>query len=141
MKIVFAILLIVHGIIVAAQSSTSFKPKGGTPNPAWMKWFPANLGQSWLFSKSGIEKMPAVKDLGYVWIIAGVALILAGLGVLGVVIPVALWRALALVGAVLSLIMLIVYFHPFYIIGFSASLLLLIALLLKSWPIFTTIGL
>lgn len=141
MKIALAILLFVHGFIVAAQSSASFKPKGGTPNPAWMKWFPANLGQSWLFSRYGIEKMPQVKDLGYLWIIAGVALILAGLGVLGVVIPVAIWRMLALVGAVFSLIMLVLYFHPFYIIGFSASLLLLIALLLKSWPIFTNIGL
>lgn len=141
MKIAFAILLFVHGFIVAAQSSASFKPKGGTPNPSWMNWFPANLGQSWLFSRFGIEKMSQVKDLGYLWIIAGVALVLAGLGVLGFIIPVTLWRMLALVGAVFSLIMLVLYFHPFYILGFTASLLLLLALLVKSWGLLTQISL
>lgn len=141
MKILFGILLLMHGLIVCAQSSVSFKPTGGTPNPAWMAWFPANLGQSWLFSKLNIEKMGAAKDFGYVWLIAGAALILAGMGVLHLLIPLAWWRVLALIGAALSLLILALYFHPFYLIGFSASLLLLIALLSKSWGVLTQMGL
>jgi hypothetical protein len=48
MKILIAVLLIVHGLIVAGQSSGSFNPVGGVKNPAWLSWWPANLGQSWL---------------------------------------------------------------------------------------------
>jgi hypothetical protein len=141
MKIVFGILLLLHGFIVAAQSSTSFKPGAGTANPAWMKWFPANLGQSWLFEKLNLASAAGIKALGILWLAAGIALMLAALGVFGFIIPATWWRTLALVGAVLSLVMLALCFHPFYLVGFSASLLLLITLLSKSWGILQQIGL
>lgn len=141
MKIVFGILLLLHGFIVAAQSSGSFKPTSGTSNPAWMAWFPVNLGQSWLFTRLNITAAAGVKALGLVWLIAGVALMLAALGVFGLIIPAAWWRVLALVGAVLSLVMLALYAHPFYIVGIAASALLLIALLSKSWGVLAQIGL
>jgi hypothetical protein len=141
MRILFGILLLLHGFIVCAQSSASFKPIGGTPNPSWMAWFPANLGQSWLFSKLGIEQAAGVKALGILWLIAGIALILGALAMFHFIIPLAWWRILAIIGAGLSLLILALYFHPFYLIGFSASLILLIALLSKSWGVLEHIGL
>lgn len=141
MKIVFGILLLLHGFIVAAQSSGSFKPTSGAANPAWMTWFPVNLGQSWLFTKLNIASSAGVKALGVVWLIAGVALMLAALGVFGFLVPASWWRILALAGAVLSLVLLTLYFHPFYLVGFGASLLLLIALVSKNWGVLAQIGL
>jgi hypothetical protein len=141
MRILFGILLLLHGFIVCAQSSVSFKPVGGTPNPAWMAWFPVNLGQSWLFAKTAMEQAARVKVFGILWLVAGIALILAALGVLHFIIPLAWWRIFALIGAQLSLLMLLLYFHPFYLIGFSASLILLIAILSKSWGVLTQMGL
>jgi len=44
MKILIAVLLIVHGLIVASQSSGSFNPAGGLKNPSWLSWWPAHLG-------------------------------------------------------------------------------------------------
>ena len=43
MKILIAVLLIIHGLIVASQSSGSFNPGAGVANPSWLNWFPVNL--------------------------------------------------------------------------------------------------
>jgi hypothetical protein len=50
-------------------------------------------------------------------------------------VPAEWWRILARTGAILSLIMLVLYLHPFYGIGFGANILLLIVLLSEQSPI------
>jgi hypothetical protein len=140
-KILIAILLIVHGMIVAAQSSGSFNPTGGAANPALFKGWPTQLGQSWLLVKLGAERTLLSQVCGILWLLAGLALITAGLGVLGIIIPAAWWRSLALTGAGLSLLMLAVYLHPLYGIGVGASILVLIALSAKSMPLLSNLGL
>ena len=97
MKILIAVLLIVHGLIVTAQSSGSFKPVTGpigVENPSWVSWWPTQLGQSWLLSYLGLEKSPIVVIGGVLWLISGIALVAAGLGVIGFFIPIELWRSL-----------------------------------------------
>ena len=141
MKVLIAVLLIVHGLIVIGQSSGSFKPIGGLKNPVWLSWWPANLGQSWLLSGLGIEQSFVARAGGVLWLVAGVALVAAGLGILGYIIPFTWWRTLALAGAVISLIMLAIYMHPFYAIGIGASVVLLAALLLDQWPLLNRLGL
>lgn len=141
MKIFIAVLLIVHGFIVTAQSSGSFNPVGGLQNPSWLNWWSTNLGQSWLLSSLGVERTLIARAGGFLWLIAGITLVAAGLGVLGVIVPQTWWRSLALYGAILSLVMLVLYLHPFYSLGFAASILLLIALLWEQWPILEQLGL
>ena len=141
MKILIAVLLVVHGFIVTAQSSGSFNPVGGIQNPSWLNWWSVNLGQSWLFSSLGVERTLIARAGGLLWIIAGITLVAAGLGVLKVIIPLTWWRSLALTGAILSLVMLAIYLHPFYCIGLAASILLLVALLWEQWPILKQLGL
>jgi len=141
MKILLGVLLIIHGFIVTAQSSGSFNPVGGIQNPSWLNWWPANLGQSWLLSTLGVERTLIARAGGLLWLVAGITLVAAGLGVLGVIVPITWWRRLALCGAVLSLVMLIIYLHPFYGIGLAASTILLVALLWEKWPILEQLGL
>lgn len=141
MKIIFAILLIAHGLIVASQSSGSFKPSLGVINPSWLNWWPVNLGQSWVLTSLGIEQTLLAKAGGILWLVAGMALVAAGLGILGLIIPLSWWRILALTGAILSLVMLVIYLHPFFGVGIGVSIILLIALLLKSWPVLANLGL
>ncbi|HEX7556263.1 MAG TPA: hypothetical protein VF338_06535, partial [Leptolinea sp.] len=130
-----------HGMIVASQSSSNFTPAPGVVNPAWLNWWPANLGQSWLLIPSGAEQSPLARMGGILWLAAGILLVAAGLAVLGIVIPAAWWRSLALAGAVISLLMLIIYLHPFFGIGIGASIVLLAALLIKQWPLLEGFGL
>lgn len=141
MKILIAVLLIVHGLIVAFQSSGSFTPVGGVKNPGWLNWWPANLGQSWLLTGLGVEQSLVARAGGVLWLVAGVALVAAGLGVLGVIVPSTWWRGLALSGAIISLLMLAIYLHPFYGIGIGASIVLLAALVWEQWPLLERVGL
>jgi hypothetical protein len=140
MKILIAVLLIIHGMIVASQSSGSFSPGPGVANPAWLNWFPVNLGQSWLLAPLGVERTLYARAGGILWLVAGLALVAAGLGVLGFVVPPSWWRSLALIGAIISLVMLAVYFHPLFGIGIGASVVLLIALLWEQGAQLTRLG-
>lgn len=139
MKIILAFLMIAHGLIVAAQAGGSFRPVGGVANPAWLNWWPSGLGQSWLLA--GIEHSLPVRLGGVVWLAAGLALVAAGLGLLDILVPFGRWRSLALAGSFLSLAMLLVYLHPFYLIGLASSAALLAALAWKGWTVLQRLGL
>ena len=141
MKIFIALLLIVHGFIAACQSPVSFNPAAGIKNPTWLAWWPANLGQSWPLNALELEHSLAVRMVGIFWLIAGAALIGAGLGVLGFLVPTAWWRSLALTGAIILIAMLAVYYHPFYSVGLGASVVLLVSLVGEGWPLFSKLGL
>jgi hypothetical protein len=137
MKLLISVLLILHGLIVASQSADSF---GSTipnelQNPSFVSWWPINLGRSWLLSWLGLDNtLAAYRFAGLLWLVGGLALVAAGLGVLGFIIPPDWWRSLAIGGAGVSLFMLAVYFHPITIIGTASSLAVLIALLWAKWP-------
>lgn len=116
MHVVFGVLLIVHGLITAAISAGSFTTSADMPNPAWLQWWPTQLGRSWIAPELG---WPG----GLLWLLAGVLLVGAGLGFLGILIP--WWSPLAVVGAVLALIAIVVYFHPYYILAAAINIAIL----------------
>ena len=137
MKLLISILLIIHGLIVAGQSAGSFGSTipNALQNPSFVSWWPINMGRSWLFSWLGLEKTLIIYRIGgLLWLIGGIALVAAGLGVLGFVIPTDWWRSLAIAGAAVSLFMLTVYFHPITVIGTASSVAVLVALLWLRWP-------
>jgi hypothetical protein len=141
MKLLLALLLIVHGLIVAAQSAGSFRPGSSIPNPSWLTWWPTNLGESWLLTRLGLERTAIEGFGGLLWLVGGIALVVAGLGVLGILVPAEWWRPLAIAGAAVSLFMLLViYPHPFFVLGMGASLVILIALLWAHWPSAALVG-
>lgn len=133
-------MLIVHGLIVAAQSTGTFGRGDPITNPSWLNWWPTALGQSWLLVGLGVEQMVAARLAGVFWLIGGVALVAAGLGVFGVLVPQEWWRTLAIGGAGMSLLMLLFYLHPFYGIGAGASAAILVALLWARWPTPAIVG-
>jgi hypothetical protein len=110
MHIVFGIALIVHALITLAIAAGSFAPQGNIPNPDWLRWWPSQLGQSWILPGIGWRG-------GLLWLVAGVLLLGAGLGFFGFLIPLAWWIPLAIAGATLGLIALILYLHPYYLLG------------------------
>jgi hypothetical protein len=137
MKLLISTLLILHGLIVAGQATGSF---GSTipneiQNPSFVNWWPVNMGRSWLFSWLGLEKTLVVYRIGgLLWLAGGIALVAAGLGLLGFIIPTAWWRDLAVAGGAISLFMLAIYLHPLTIIGTASSLTVVVALLWAKWP-------
>jgi hypothetical protein len=71
---------------------------------------------------------------GLLWLISGIALVAAGLGIFGVIVPQAWWSTLAVAGALGSLVMLIIYLHPLMVLGTLFSAAILIAQLWAHWP-------
>lgn len=140
MNTFIAILLILHGLITAAQAGSSFRPVGGITNPGWLSFWPTGLGQSWAWSGLGMEMSALARAGGLLWLLAGAALVAAGLGLLGIIVPVGWWRALALGGALLSLLMLALYLHPFYALGMLSSAALAFALLSQRVAWFDALG-
>lgn len=134
MRILIGVLLILHGLITAFQAGGSFNPKGGVPNPKWISWWAIPLGQSWLLSRLGLEKSLVGTLAGLLWLISGVALIAAAFGLFGFIIPSTCWRALAGIGAAISLLLFIFYVHPLYAIGIGANIAILLILLWAKWP-------
>jgi len=96
LRLLIGIILIVHGLIVAAQSTGAFGGGKAIANPSWLKWWPTAFGQSWLLAGLGLEQTVAAWLAGLLWLVAGVALVAAGLGVFGVLVPQGWWRGLAM---------------------------------------------
>jgi hypothetical protein len=82
----------------------------------WLGWWPGTLERSWAFDALNLGSGPAVLG-GLLWVAAGLALVGAGLGWLGVSVVSNQWQILALIGAVLGLGVLALYFHPFYVVA------------------------
>lgn len=110
--------LVVHGLITTMIGFGGVtKPDAPAMTlPAWFGWWPGPFGRSWLIDAmhlgSGVSMMGNA-----LWLVAGLALLAAGLGWLGVPALSGVWQPLALGGAALGLVALALFFHPFYLVA------------------------
>ena len=123
--VVVGIVLVAHGLITTmiGFGSMSNPTSAAMPTPSWLGWWPGTLGRSWAFDALNLGSGPALIG-GLLWLAAGLALVGAGLGWLGVAVVGDQWQMLALVGAVLGLAALALYFHPFYIVAIVIDVLI-----------------
>jgi hypothetical protein len=123
-RYVIGVLLILHGLIVGAQSFGDFggRPGVGGDNP------------SWLLTSLRIKNGLAFWLVGLLWLVAMICLVAAGCGVMGVLVPHAWWPMLAVVGAAISLCLLLLFFHPYFVLGTLVDVSILIALLWADFP-------
>lgn len=140
MKIITGVLLMLHGLISAAQAVGSLSSSEGVPNPNWLNWWPTPLGKSWLLSQLGIGQSLFTIIVGVLGLMSGACIIAAGLGLIGFVIPPQWWRPLAGAGAALSLIYFTIYAHPFFAVGIGANIAILVVLLWIGWPSIGVLG-
>jgi hypothetical protein len=125
---VVGIVLVAHGLIttmIGFGSMTNPNP-AAMPAPSWLGWWPGTLGRSWVLDAFDLGSGPAVIG-GLLWLAAGLSLAGAGLGWLGVSAVSAQWQLLALVGAVLGLVALALYFHPFYVVAIVIDVVIVVS--------------
>ncbi len=60
------------------------------------------------------------------WLVAGLALFAAGLGWLGVSALSRVWQPLAVGGAAVGLVVLVLFFHPFYLVAVLINVAILV---------------
>lgn len=117
-KYLIAFILLGHGFIISAQSFGTFSSDPAQiTNPAWLDWWPTTLGRSWLLVALNLEGSLLEKIFGLLWLVSGICFIGAALSVVGLLVPHSYGRLLTLFGSSSSLLMLLFYLHPFFLIG------------------------
>jgi hypothetical protein len=125
-KLLVAGLLAAHGLIHAGF--VAGRPAATADGPAW----PFELARSWVLTPLGVPG-DAIRIVGVGLVIAAiVAFALAGLVVAGIL-PAALWPALAMTGAAASLAVLLVFFHPWLILGVAIDLVVIWSVIGAGW--------
>lgn len=93
--------------------------------PSWFNWWPGPFGRSWLVDALSLGTAGAVVG-GLLWLVAGVALIAAGLGFVGFGPVRDQWPVLALAGGGIGLLAAALYFHPLYLAAVAIDLVLVV---------------
>ena len=126
LRLLLAGFLLGHAAIHA--SFLAPRPVATAGGPAW----PFELGRSWILTPLGLQP-----DLTRVFGMALVALTvggfaLAAIAALGLV-PVGIWPPAAAVGAIASVALLLLFFHPWLVLGVAIDMGLLWAVLVARW--------
>lgn len=129
-RILYAVFLIAHGLVHAGLAAA---PIPNDPNPTPGAFFTA-MSRSWLLPRLGLGA-PVIRWIGILLVaLATIGFILAGLGALGTPGFNDAWRVVAVVSACISLSLLILFWHPWLILGVLIDIALLITLLWAQWP-------
>ena len=130
MKIIIGLFLIAHGLVHAGLAAA--------PNPDDPESIPGAFftspERSWLLPNVRLSTT-AVRWIGIILIVlATLGFVLSGLGVFGVPGLSEIWRTLAISSAVVSLLLLIFFWHLWLIVGVLIDVGILVALLWFEWP-------
>ena len=116
-RILFAFFLIAHGLVPVSLTNVPVPAPGALRTPYLPSWWRTNIDSVWPASRIGLPP-EVVQTAGWLlWLSWAVLLAAAGAGLLGFPGLGVLWQTLASAGAVLSLILLVFYWHPWLILG------------------------
>jgi hypothetical protein len=127
MHTVIGIMILAHGAITAmiGVGSVTRPDAPGMALPSAFAWWPGPFGRSWAIDALGLGTGVAVVG-GLVWVVSGLALLGAGLGWLGFGPLAGATSTLAVAGAVLGLVALVLYFHPLYLLAIAINVAILV---------------
>ncbi len=130
MKIFFGILLIAHGLVHAGLAAA---PNPAVPDAKPLAFF-TTPERSWLFSRINLN--PAlVKWIGLILVgLATLGFILAGIGILTSGGLYSIWRLSAAFSSVISLVLLVLFWHPWLPVGILIDLAALAVILWNKFP-------
>jgi len=125
------IFLIAHAI---AHAGLTTAPDPSDPESTPGDFF-TQKNRSWLFQRINLDS-GFVQNIGRILVFISIAgFILAGLGGLGVPGLSQIWHGVAGTTAIISLILLILFWHPWLILGVVINIGLVIFMLLNTWPV------
>jgi hypothetical protein len=127
MKFLLAAFLVGHALVHVSYLSPA--PPRTADGPEW----PFEMAHSWLVTGAGLD--PAlVRALGTALVLATVALfVAAGLSTVGWLVPPEWWSGTVVAGAVASAMTLVIFFHPWIVLGLAIDGALLWATLVVGW--------
>lgn len=136
MKIIFGLFLIAHGLVHAGLAAA---PNPDDPESKPGAFF-TSPERSWLLSKLELSAA-VVQWIGILLVaVATLGFVLAGLGVFGLPGLSEIWRTLSVVSAGVSLLLLVLFWHLWLIVGVLLDIGILVALLWADSPAIDSIG-
>jgi hypothetical protein len=137
LKTALAIFIITHGLV---HSILAVAPNPADPNAKPGAFF-TTVERSWLLPQLGLNAS-AIQWIGIILVgLSTLGFILAGLGIFGVAGLSTIWRIVAIISAIISLIMLITFWHKWLPVGVMIDIGALVALLVLNWPPIDLVGL
>jgi hypothetical protein len=125
-RLVLGAFLLAHGAIHLGFVSP--RPPATADGPAW----PFDLGRSWILGHLGLDgELARVLGMALIAVTIG-GFALAALVAIGIA-PAGIWPAAVAIGAVGSVAVLALFFHPWLVLGLAIDVALLWAVLVASW--------
>lgn len=131
LRVLIALFFVAHGWIHFSLTTVPVPAPGALRTPFLPTWKRPNMDPHWPAAKL---KLPdaTVRILGSVlWVSAVVGFCLAGLSLLAFPGTAILWQAPAVFGAVTSLLLLVLYWHPWLPIGILIDIAVLAGIILR----------
>ncbi len=131
-----AFFLIAHGLVHAVLAAA---PNPADPNAKPGSFFTA-MERSWLLPQLGLNASIIQWISIILVVLSTLGFVLAGLGIFSVAGLSMVWRTIIVVSACVSLILLILFWHPWLPVGMLINIGTLIALVWAKWPPVDLIG-
>lgn len=131
LRLIIAIMMILHGCIHASLSWVPVAQPGTLRTPFFPAWWRKDVDAMWPISKM---KLPegVIRAAGWIcWLLATAAFALAGLGLIGIPGLASIWTWLAMTGSVSSILLIVLFWHPWLPVGILLDLAVLAGVILK----------
>jgi hypothetical protein len=116
----------VHLLFVFPQPQASAAAAGG------LSW-PFDMARSWLVTGAGVD-LPLVRVVGIALMaVVFLGFVLAALSTVGLLVPATLWSGLLIGSAVVSAVMLALFFSPMLLLGFAIDLVVVVMVSASIW--------
>ena len=125
-KTIVAVFLILHGLVHAVLA---MMPNPDAPEVEFATFF----SRSWLLSSLGLAESAGRPIAILLAAIATIGFIASGLSLLDILVPFEWWRTLAIASAVVSLGLLIIFWHRYLILGIIIDVVILVAFSFFHW--------
>ncbi len=101
--------------------------------PGMLSWWKGKYGSSWLLSALHVPHAASRAIGAVLWVGPMAGLVAAGLAVLGIIVPTDWWETLAVASAAGSLLLAVLFWHPWQWISALVDLAILVILLRTDW--------
>jgi hypothetical protein len=134
LRTLIGVLLVLHGLI---HGILALIPNPDAAKPVVATFFSAWAG-SWL--RSGLSDRTLQTIAIALAVVAGTGFLAAGLALFGFVLPHDWWRPLALASSAVSLVLCVLFWNVYLIVGPVVAVGIIVALGLFQWPAEAILG-
>lgn len=127
LKIIVAFFFIVHGLVHISLSWVPTPQPGALRTPYFPAWWKGDVDSKWPVSNLGLPT-GVVRTAGWIlWVIVMATYVLSGLGLLGVPGLNSIWIPSAVLASIVSIILIVLYWHPWLPFGILLDVVILAA--------------